>query len=198
MAQIYVNSGLTKPKAIHVYDELTTQWKSNLAGYVYYNGEWLPFIEYQIILYNEGLSNVAWGLYAQTPTQTIYKLTYNESTMTFSYYCRSTGAGRDQVFAMYTPDMYDLTYKTKIIVEFTEIRVGTSRQNNPIYLIASTVQKASHNTYDAMNNYFPGSTTNVTLELDVSSLSGEFYIRINGFNQDMSENYVEIKKMWIE
>ncbi|MBA9027506.1 hypothetical protein [Peribacillus huizhouensis] len=188
----------TWKKAVNVWQNINGVWKQRVIPKGNISGVWKDFIQYIINLYINGISNVSWGLY-KSRTQTIASIAYSEQTLNFNFRCDSDGAGSSRSFAMYTPEMYDLTSASKVTVEFAEIRLGTSTQNNPLYLIVSTQQTGLATVYNARTSYFKtGVSSNITLELDVSSLSGDFYIRLNATNTDVNDNYAHIRKITIE
>lgn len=187
MAQIYVNNVLAKPKSIHVYDELTKQWKTNRIGYVYYNGGWLPFIQYILVLYKNGVENIPFFQGYSTSGS----FTKNESEFEIYIYGANKELNIDSDIRIDVSNFSFLKMKwyapdNSSLYHYVKLGLATDKGLNTF--VAEEVLSISSG-----NN-------GKELSVDISSLSGNFYVVVGMKSSTNSTGryYLRITDIWME
>lgn len=187
-AQIRVGQDLVKPKSINVFRD--GEWQQKRVGYVFKNGEWVPFIQYLLTLYKNG----------------------EEFTPFVEGYSNTSAQNRSFVKGI---NAYDLTVirannilhvESEIKVDVSDFKTlkmtcyndGANRFNYAI-IGASNTSKSSTLVAET-SEYINSLGDEFAVSLDISSLSGEFYI-ITGMKAgalSAATYKLKITNIWLE
>lgn len=193
MAQIYVNSGLVKPKSIHIYNSSAQLWEEDKVGYVRISGEWVPFISYRNDIYVEGQEFVPFVQGYIYSAGTIYR---EDDHILINGTVRDGHSSSKNTIV--TDVMVDLTGYHTLVVDWSGYGGGAGYAYHHTMI---TRQKNISNSAEAIALKTISSTTfNRRIDkIDVSSLSGVYYIAIQvdvrgesmGANTLLHEMYLE-------
>lgn len=181
MAQIKIGSTFEEPKGIHVFQNST--WRTDNYGYVFHNGEWIPFIEYALYLYNLGVENVQWN-YSDSGLNGEHSGSKNSDHL----YQISEGSG----YSKFTTDLrVDLTEYNKLYIDW-ELDIADYTTAifcaSPTTLDTDYVARVFHRGLDGVSG------TRRIDELDISGLSGEFYLMVRLASNGVIKTY----RVWTE
>lgn len=193
MAQIYVNSVLVQPKAIHIYNSSAQLWEEDKIGYVRVSGSWIPFIEYNKTIYDYGQIKVPLtGLTVGNVDNTI---TYNADHIQLYAYKTGTTSSASYI---HTTEKLDLT-------EYSTLKVELSTSNmDGIYRIGATatIQTPSNNNGWAAFLQMSGALVSKSVQtVDISALSGAYHIEATAYAtsaQAGGARTMKIYKIWLE
>lgn len=190
----WINVAGTWKKVINVWKNVGGIWKQKVIPKGNIAGVWKDFMQYLFSIYDNGVENVAVvkGI-GISPYSTFTKET-NDIKMYASY---TTTNGPEEVSAV-TDTMVDLTNYTKAKIEFT-----SSGDPNLRYIIASTNKTGNHTVYTASATNSIISATKVTAELDISALTGNYYIRVHQYanhvdGKGTTSTTMYLYRIWLE
>lgn len=193
MAQIYVDSGLDKPKSIHIFNSSAQIWEGERIGYVRVSGVWVPFIEYSRVLYDNGIENVYW-----TPTAWQGASVKLEKKIdSLHLYAREF----NQFQAYFTVrESINITKFNKLYVDCQNLgTVNTGIQLRIKALIPGSSPGSSSNSFAELLQ--TSRFERKILELDISSVTGEVDVAIHiakGVLSSTMEAAVSVFKVWLE
>lgn len=194
MAHIYVNNVLAKPKAIHIYDELSKQWKSKRIGYVYSNGQWIPFIKYQLDIYSYGIeyTPIVAG-YSLEPTGSAKKIKNSDHLY---LYAKSRWAYGDwDIVSFVTDNQIDVS-------EYSKMYISWSIYNSHLSAGYFGLVKGKKDEKLAVLRGESATSGVQTHSLDISSIQGNYYPAVFAEGREPSgrDTYAEIRvyKIWLE
>lgn len=183
MAQIKVNSGLVRPKAINVF--MNGSWATRKIGKIFNAGTWKNFIQYLLEVYTLGVEHI--------PIVQGYRYNTNDMFKRENYLELVSDTANGNELACVTDTMIDLTNYSTVFVQWS----GYSGYiDGRCILIASTTKNNNRTVYDAITAYDPPGTTErtqITSALNVSSLSGQYYIRVHSYIAE-----TRVYKIWME
>lgn len=176
-------------------------WKKDVMPKGNIGGDWKEFMSYSVFppyLYLEGKEGVSWV--EGHKTTHFHNARSKESTY---LYLESDSSSSEAAIAWVTEEAVDLTSYNKLSL-FLPLFAGL------VSLIASASKTGDYNTYDAraqsstsiVMGEGPRIAYDKTVELDVSDLSGSFYIRFHAesvlaFTQTYG-SVVHASKTWLE
>ena len=140
-------------------------------------------------LYNYGVELVAWVVGASS-------FTGSQSKEADHLYltCREP-AGEDHAYRTYvTDEPVGLTSYSALHVEWEAPTGGSPNA----WLVASTVKLGSPWTYDAQVTKAGTGWAKRTDSVDISALSGDYYVRVHLVNSDSAWAYLKVYKVWLE
>lgn len=151
----------------NVWQNINGTWKQKIIPKGNINGAWKNFIQYILILYNYGVSNVPFSGYSSSFS---YELDYMQ------LYMRGRFDYTDSTY-LATMDMIDLTNYTKI--RFTTELTTTSNMNNLHMRLGASTSRTSRNFNAYVYKNFTNTTgeTKRTYTVDISDLTGMYYIK---------------------
>ncbi|EGW39093.1 hypothetical protein [Desulfosporosinus sp. OT] len=189
-ANVNMNDGTTVEAK--VVEHLATKATESIAGHVTVDGQTIFVNNGELtlinpnnpILYNHGIENLVWGTGYSTGTGV-------QSKETDHLHLEAVNGERAYV----TPVKVDLSNITTLKADVAVTRY--SAVGNPtFYLIVSSNPAGSASVYDAMQSSL--GLTGI-LALDVSALTGEYYVRIHAkCASDSSWLHADINKIWGE
>lgn len=172
MAQIYVNSGLVKPKSIHIYNSSAQLWEEDKTGYVRVNGEWVPFINYINYIYHDGQEFIPLVQGYKYSSGTIYR---NSDHIRINGTAGSSNTSSKNTLV--TDDMVDLTEYQSLVIEWSG-NGGTAGYAYHHTMVST--QKNISNTKQAiaLKSILSSNFEKRTDVIDISTLVGEYFIAI--------------------
>lgn len=195
MAQIYVNSGLVKPKSIHIWNSSAQLWEEEKIGYVRVNGEWVPFIEYTLYIYNKGIENISL-VDGYTTTRANRKITMNSAHITFDL--KSSQGGSTAHHTIVTDSSLNLTNYKTLKLSLLDISIFTSQSLRDAYLFISPDKTANYFGNYVARYKIARFQSNTVVEIDVTSLIGDFYVLIGMATPDASSMYINFDELYLE
>lgn len=176
---------MVKPKSIHIYNSSAQIWEENKVGYVRVNGEWVPFIQYDLTIYDNGLMEVpisnAGGQGA---------IEFNSDHIYLSNY-GSTGSGR----SVATDNPLDITdyHKLKVLWSTQGSSPGATLGIQEVRIYPTSLTRD-------LTAYTRDNTSSSVVreaELDISGFRGDFYINVTSWSGSGIGN-MKIYKIWLE
>lgn len=164
MAQIYVGNGLVKPKSINVYSN--NEWNNKRVGYIYRPHQWVPFIQYEKILYSYGIEYEA--LEGRS-----FGRNSDHIFMTNDGWTGGNAGGFPAINYLYSSNKINVTDFKKLIVTY-EHRTAGSYITTKLGLSKSKPNGWDNDIFEVyMNGRSDGKI--YTISLDISKLQGEFH-----------------------
>jgi hypothetical protein len=184
MTQIKTATGGTV-KAINTY---STSWLMNKVGKVFRGGLWEDAISYMTKLYESGVEYVPFvnGLMSAG-----YSTSSKQTTYLNLEVWRESGSWKQATFV--TDNMIDISSLNTIYMEFTKDSTLTSE----VALVASTDKLGGHSTYNAQA-LSKSREAKTILPLDVSQLTGMYYIRFHVHTGSGTGGWVQAFRIWGE
>lgn len=189
MAQIYVNSDLVKPKAIHVYNDSAQMWLENKIGYVRVGGEWIPFIQYIKNLYDYGLEGTTWTPYFRQIEPNLISKNTNHLHI-------ETGAlSFGQSEGGFISEWIDLSGYSKIFVEWENKGANNSNNVSWVRVIEDRVESYVA-TLSKSSNF-----TKIIDILDIDTITGYYRISVAARKHSTDgtgRSSLNVYKIWLE
>jgi hypothetical protein len=177
MAQIKVGSALVKPKGINVFKD--GQWKKKCIGRIFKNGIWNDFIQYIPRIYENGTEYTPMFFWNNGSGE--YYRNINHLLL------GATVQSNSQVFVA-TNTTVELTNVSK--VNFDVEYVGLSGSSRIDFVVSTAKQTGGA---VSTSKTPPTSWTRITVTLDVTTLSGVYYVRNGALSSSL-----KIYKIWLE
>lgn len=184
MAQIKVGSGLTKPKAIHVYKN--GAWQKKKVGHVFKNGVWIPFIKYELWLYQLGKEYVEFE-YTGNNAQLIKRT--DQMNLSTNMGPNNTGGNA----YLKTKNRITLTEYSKLYFDVKPHFVTSDRDTGSVGVHSASGFKEPT---EAKRSFGVNNVRSV-VEVDVSSLAGDYFVSMY-LETKYGTPYVEIYNIWLE
>lgn len=160
-------------------------WKSKATPKVNVGGIWKDFIQYMFSIYDNGIERISIVQGRKPSSYSIFQK--NADNIFLQSY---VGTIDDEV-TLVTNVMVDVTEYTKVCVEWAASDKGS------YFIIASTDKLSASNVFNTKFSK-TGSFTKTVDYLDVSSLTGSFYIRCHAVTTMQGIGKINIHKIWLE
>lgn len=168
----WVNVGGVWKEAKNVWLKVNGVWKSKVIPSANIAGVWKDLIQYILDIYILGTEKVSMvlGINSKGPDN---KLTKNVDHISLSAY-RTSGTASD--ISVVTDKPINLTNYNKLYVDWYLPGQTSGSERG---LVVSTNKNGDYTIFDAKLSGGTFTSTRVVRELDISSLSGDFYIRVH-------------------
>ncbi|WP_342510607.1 hypothetical protein MKY34_19585 [Sporosarcina sp. FSL K6-1522] len=186
----WVNVGGTFKEVNNVWQKVQGAWKEKVIPKGNISGAWKEFIQYLRMLYDHGVQLVP-----------VSKVTIGDAggTVTFNVdnvflQCGNSSANN----AVFSPDdQVDVTNFKKVKCLITKTSSTTSR---PFRMGLKTVRdaKEASSGFVAHADFSAQYITPTEVELDISSLSGLYYLTIGQYYNAAGSGTVYVYKVWLE
>ena len=186
----WLNIGGVWKKVTNVWQNVGGVWKQKVVPKGNIGGVWKEFIQYSTKLYELGTEyySIVRGYCTGTSGRSyIYKENTDNITLTTNY--NVSGYAN---CSLQTQNAIDLTNVNTIYVDWE--RTGSVRNNsNRIY-----VSEFSNSSSRVAATYIDGRFTRQVYSLNVSSLSGNYYIVVNNSDEPNSNGDLIVYRLWME
>ena len=179
MVQIYVNNALAKPKAINIY--LGEQWLTKKIGKIYNAGLWNDFIKYSQEIYNYG--NESYPLEGYPSYSTINRITDR----------LEIPSANDSERGVVSNNPIDLTDYSTLFIEWDN-GTAPSLTNNSLFV---RTDKLLNSSFAARKN-ITGNITKSVASVDITSLSGMYYVGAFCRVASSATYRLSIYRIWLE
>lgn len=197
MAQIKVGTGQTKPKAIHVFKGGV--WLLKKVGYVFKNNVWTPFIKYMFSIYNSGVEGLPLvrSTFTGLGTITTNPVTKFADRIEISAYGERLNNTRSDA-SIVTDTMINITEYSKVLVEYSG--TASSGTGECGIAVGTTKNGSFFNDYTAraLGPSIFQNESRLTVELDIRSLVGSYYIRVHSYNDSNNNRNTAVYRIWLE
>ncbi|MBM7579996.1 hypothetical protein [Jeotgalibacillus terrae] len=170
----WINISGTWTEVKNVWQNVGGVWKEKVLPKGNISGVWKEFMQYLVQIYKEGteFTPLVEGINVSTNKEVERNAGY------IRLYCvnsdaSGTGINGGGQLALVTDQPLDLTNFSTVIIDW-----GTTLTAGKSHLIVSSVKNGDFNTFEAKRTR-DGSFNRVVESLDVSGLTGEFYIRFH-------------------
>jgi hypothetical protein len=171
-------------------------WKSKIIPKGKISGIWKEFISYFLGLYEYGENDLLTReVYDQFNVNSVLTITRNSNNI---YIAANTIWNHSDV-SVRNENPIDLTDFSKIVVEYHN-SYFPSKNDGGIKLVVTTNPASFNNTNtgNVIDVFMPTSTGSVTQEIDISSLSGQYYVAFgigNDYGGDKTSAYVYLDRL---
>lgn len=193
----YVKVGGVWKEVKNVWVNAGGVWRQKVIPKVNIGGIWKEVMQYLIEIYNNGVEGVALvkGFDSSRALETI---TRNPSDIQLKLRCAFDPSGPVTVsFGLTTDSMVDVTDYSSLKISLGDVYLNTSQQTRTAYLIVSNNKTGNYTAY-VSRLAFGQTNANSVLSLDVSSLSGSYYVQVHMVTNDSVESYLHFNKLWLE
>ncbi|PAE20489.1 hypothetical protein CHH80_10780 [Bacillus sp. 7504-2] len=194
MAQIKVGTGLINPKSINVFRN--GAWEMKRMGRVFHLGLWKDFIQYGIYLYNEGVDLVSFAI--EQPDRDYWNFSVqnfptHKLLTASSWAFNVSGEG-----SIRTAQTVDITTYKKMKVQIGVMSGADTNQPSGFISISRNPNDRYTGTGTVAINRFKATASGSVVELDISSLTGVYYVRVGLTSSVNSPFSMEVKSIWLE
>lgn len=189
MAQIYVNSGMVKPKSINIYNSSTQFWEKQKVGFVRVNGSWIPFIQYIKMVYDNGKMSIplSQGYVLRRGT-----LGFNNNHIAMAASSTSDDDGR---IVMKSNNRVNVTDFNILNIE---LEVSSGGTNGRIYYGLSKDEPIVRDFTKNAISQLPSASIRAVFPLNISRLIGDYYLFVDTSSSIGQYASTKIYKIWFE
>lgn len=177
----WVNIGGTWRAVKNVWVNIGGAWKQKVIPKGNIAGVWKDFIQYMLTIYDNGIQ-----FFTISKSSSGGSVIFNATNIYVSEYNTEVVAATD--------NMIDITgFKTLNI----QWKLSTSVEGGTLFYIGASTSRTGtvYNAYSWLKN---SSTTAITTSVDISSLSGSYYIKVAIHDNVSTSGSAYIYKIWLE
>ncbi|WP_106494867.1 hypothetical protein [Lentibacillus sp. Marseille-P4043] len=182
MAQIYTKNQ-SKLNSVNIFRD--GAWQNEKIGYVYYQGEWIPFINYRDYLFKDGIAIIPYeqrvnGYNWFTEYNGYLELRTRGTYSTMGYLRGIAGMRFNQV---------DITKYSNICIDYT----ATLEQSEPFYPSATFVLKTNPSN---LRYSFSQSSSRIIVKTSIKDLIGlyDIFFDLSAYDESIANIY----NIWLE
>lgn len=174
----------------NVWVNIGGTWKQKVIPKGNIAGVWKDFIQYSFDIYKLGVENIPIVLNTQYGNCYLIK---NATDIYLSVAKSYSGSYGSMTAVTDTP--IDLTNYSTLFLTLEGVQTFTSQAQRDVFLRVGTDKS---NTGYVAQRRITNADANTTISLDVSTLSGEYYVKFYLYTVDMSDTHIYFNHLWLE